>query len=62
VATNKVNLLQRYWESGPVPLIEGGVEILSAFVIGTKTAKQAADELTALSDKEWAAWTKKYGK
>lgn len=62
IATNKVNLLQRYWESGPVPLIEGGVEILSAFVIGTKTAKQAADELTALSDKEWAAWTKKYGK
>ena len=62
VSTNKVNLIQRYWESGPVPLIEGGVEILSAFVLGTKTSKQAADELTALSDKEWAAWTKKYGK
>lgn len=62
VSANKVNLLQRYWESGPVPLIEGGVEILSAFVIGTKTVKQTADELTALSDKEWAAWTKKYGK
>ena len=62
VATNKVNQIQRYWESGPVPLIENGVAILSAFMLGTKTTAQATSELAALSTKEWATWEAKYGK
>lgn len=62
VATNKVNQIQRYWESGPVPLIENGVVILGAFMLGNKTVAQTTTELAALADKEWAAWTKKYGK
>jgi multiple sugar transport system substrate-binding protein len=62
IATNKVNQIQRYWESGPVPLIENGVAILAAFMLGTKTVKQTASELATLSTKEWAAWDAKYGK
>jgi hypothetical protein len=31
-------------------------------MLGTKTVAQATTELAALADKEWAAWTKKYGK
>ena len=62
VAANKVNQIQRYWESGPVPLIEGGVVTLGAFMLGTKTVAQTTTELAALAEKEWAAWTKKYGK
>ena len=62
VATNKVNQIQRYWESGPVPLIENGVSILGAFMLGNKTVDQTATEMAALADKEWKAWTAKYGK
>ena len=62
VATNKVNQIQRYWESGPVPLIENGCAILSAFMLGKKTVDEVSTEMAALSDKEWAAWTAKYGK
>jgi len=62
VAKNKVNQIQRYWESGPVPLIENGCEILSAFMLGNKTVDQTATELATLADKEWKAWTTKYGK
>jgi len=62
VATNHVNQVQRYWESGPVPLIENGCSILSAFMLGKKTVDEVSTEMAALSDKEWAAWTAKYGK
>ena len=62
VAANKVNQIQRYWESGPVPLIENGCAILSAFMLGKKTVDEVSTEMAALSDKEWAAWTAKYGK
>jgi multiple sugar transport system substrate-binding protein len=62
VATNKVNQIQRYWESGPVPLIENGCAILSAFMLGNKTVDETATEMAALADKEWKAWTAKYGK
>jgi multiple sugar transport system substrate-binding protein len=62
VAKNKVNQIQRYWESGPVPLIENGVSILGAFMLGNKTVDQTATEMAALAAKEWKAWTAKYGK
>jgi multiple sugar transport system substrate-binding protein len=62
VADNKVNQIQRYWESGPVPLIENGVAILGAFMLGNKTVDETATEMAALADKEWKAWTAKYGK
>ena len=62
VAANKVNQIQRYWESGPVPLIENGCSILSAFMLGNKTVDQTATEMAALAAKEWKAWTAKYGK
>ena len=62
VSENKVNHIQRYWESGPVPLIENGVSILGAFMLGNKTVDQTATEMAALADKEWKAWTAKYGK
>lgn len=62
VAANKVNQIQRYWESGPVPLIENGVNILAAFSLGNKTVDATASELAALADKEWKAWNAKYGK
>jgi multiple sugar transport system substrate-binding protein len=62
VAANKVNQIQRYWESGPVPLIENGCSILSAFMLGKKTVDETATEMAALAAKEWKAWTAKYGK
>jgi multiple sugar transport system substrate-binding protein len=62
VAANKVNQIQRYWESGPVPLIENGCSILSAFMLGKKTVAETTTEMAALADKEWKAWTAKYGK
>jgi len=62
VAKNKVNQIQRYWESGPVPLIENGVSILGAFMLGNKTVDETATEMAALAAKEWKAWTAKYGK
>jgi ABC-type glycerol-3-phosphate transport system substrate-binding protein len=62
VAKNKVNQIQRYWESGPVPLIENGVSILGAFMLGKKTVDETTKEMAALAAKEWKAWTAKYGK
>jgi ABC-type glycerol-3-phosphate transport system substrate-binding protein len=62
VAANHVNQIQRYWESGPVPLIENGCSILSAFMLGNKTVDEVSTEMAALADKEWKAWTAKYGK
>jgi multiple sugar transport system substrate-binding protein len=61
VATNKVKLVQRFWEAGPVPLIEGGVADLGAFMLGTKTAQETAQALADRATTEWAAWKVKYG-
>lgn len=62
VSSNKVKLVQRFWEAGPVPLIEGGVNDLGAFMAGTKTAQETAQALADRAATEWAAWTSKYGK
>jgi len=61
VAANDVRLVQRFWEFGPVPFIEGGVDDLGAFMLDPSSVDKVLNDLQARADAEWAAWTEKYG-
>jgi len=61
VASDDVRLVQRFWEFGPVPFIEGGVDDLGAFMLNPKSVDKVLADLQARADTEWAAWTAKYG-
>jgi multiple sugar transport system substrate-binding protein len=61
VASDNVRLVQRFWEFGPVPFIEGGVDDLGAFMLNPKSVDKVLADLQARADTEWAAWIAKYG-
>lgn len=61
VSSNNVRLVQRFWEFGPVPFIEGAVDDLGAFMLNPRTLDKVLNDLQARADAEWAAWTAKYG-
>lgn len=61
VASDDVRLVQRFWEFGPVPFIEGGVDDLGRFMLDPSTVDSVLADLQTRADTEWAAWTAKYG-
>ncbi|MGA0798746.1 MAG: ABC transporter substrate-binding protein, partial [Candidatus Nanopelagicales bacterium] len=61
VGSENVRVVQRFWEFGPVPFIEGGVDDLGAFMLDPSSVDKVLNDLQARADAEWAAWTEKYG-
>jgi len=48
----------RFWEAGPPPLIEGGVQFLASFMVNPTedNIMPTLEKLQDLADTEWAAW------
>lgn len=47
-------LMQRYWEASPVPIVEGAVDYLSQFMLMPDQGQQVLEQIQALADAEWA--------
>jgi len=58
VTAEKPTELVRFWEAGPPPLIEGGVQFLASFMVNPTedNIMPTLEKLQDLADTEWAAW------
>jgi ABC-type glycerol-3-phosphate transport system substrate-binding protein len=54
VADEGYELLQRYWEASPSPIVENAVDELSRFMLNPDEAQSVLEAIQAIADEEWA--------
>jgi ABC-type glycerol-3-phosphate transport system substrate-binding protein len=54
VADEGYELLQRYWEASPTPIVENAVDELSRFMLNPDEAQSVLEAIQGIADEEWA--------
>jgi ABC-type glycerol-3-phosphate transport system substrate-binding protein len=53
VATEGYELLQRYWEASPTPIVENAVDELARFMLNPDQAQSVLEAIQEIADAEW---------
>ncbi|MEJ7837969.1 MAG: hypothetical protein WKF81_04090, partial [Thermomicrobiales bacterium] len=54
VADESYELLQRYWEASPTPIVENAVDELARFMLNPGEAQSVLETIQGIADEEWA--------
>ena len=55
ISTEEYQLMQRYWEASPVPIVEGAVDFLAQFMLNPGDMMSVLESIQELADQQWAA-------
>jgi ABC-type glycerol-3-phosphate transport system substrate-binding protein len=54
ISDNSYEVLQRYWEASPSPIVENAVDELARFMLNPDEAQSVLEAIQAIAEEEWA--------